>query len=174
MKLMFITILSVYFVHSSTCLPSDIEPVKAADVFKGQRDVLTDQLQHDLPNIASKLYTESIISAATLAEAMNQVNIASVRTVSLLSVVEDKIRAEPHVFIKFVEILETEPVLRSQAKDLVKKYHCGTCVIATYTCMFQFRCPVAYTGVGRWLGLRAGGGGGGGDNNYWSEVVVDL
>ena len=88
---MVITILNVYSVHSSTHLPSDIEPGKAADAFKSRRDVLTDQLQHDLPNIASKLYTKSIISAATLAEAMNQVNIASVRTVSLLSVVEDKI-----------------------------------------------------------------------------------
>ena len=108
--------------YSSTHLPSDIEPLKAADAFKSQRDVLTDLLQHDLPNIASKLYTKSIISAAALAESMNQVHIASVRTVSLLSVVEDKIRAEPHMFTKFVEILESEPTLRSQAKELVEKY----------------------------------------------------
>ena len=75
-----------------------------------------------MPNIASKLYTKSIIPTAALAEAMNQVHIASVRTVSLLSVVEDKIRAEPHVFTEFVEILESEPTLRSQATELVSKY----------------------------------------------------
>ena len=56
------------------------------------------------------------------AEAMDQVEIASVRAESLLSVVEDKIRAEPHVFIEFVKILESEPSLRSQAKQLVEKY----------------------------------------------------
>ena len=53
---------------------------------------------------------------------MNQVHIASVRTVSLLSVVEDKIRAEPRVFTEFVKILESEPTLRSQAKQLVENY----------------------------------------------------
>ena len=56
---------------------------------------------------------------------MNQVHIASVRTVSLLSVIEDKIRAEPHVFTEFVKILESEPTLRSQASELVKKYSHG-------------------------------------------------
>ena len=42
---------------------------------------------------------------------------------ALLSVVEDKIRAEPHVFTEFVKILESEPTLRIQARELVKKYH---------------------------------------------------
>ena len=79
-------------------------------------------LQSDLSNIANKLYSKSIISAAALAEAINPNHIASVRTVSLLSVVEDKIRAEPHVFTEFVEILESESALRLQAKQLVKKY----------------------------------------------------
>ena len=114
------TITTVSF--SSTFLSSDIDPLKAADVFKSQRDVLTNLLHHDLTNIANKLYTKSIISAAALADAMNQVHIASVRTVSLLCVVEDKIRAEPHVFTEFVKILESEPILRSQAKELVEIY----------------------------------------------------
>ena len=109
-------------VYNCTCLPSDIEPLKAADAFKSQLDVLTDLLQHDLPNIASKLYTKSIISAAALAESMNQVHIASVRTVSLLSVVEDKIRAEPHVFTEFVKIMESQPTLRSQARKIPQRY----------------------------------------------------
>ena len=47
------------------------------------------------------------------------------RTVSLLNAVEDKIGAEPHVFTEFVRILESEPTLRSQANELVKKYRHG-------------------------------------------------
>ena len=79
-------------------------------------------LQSDLSNIANKLYSKSVISEAALAEAMNQSHIASDRTVSLLSVVEDKIRPEPRVFTEFIEMLESEPTLRSQAKELVEKY----------------------------------------------------
>ena len=83
-------------------------------------------LQSDLSNIANQLYSRSIISKAALEEAMNQNHIASVRTVSLLSVVEDKIRAEPHAFTEFVKILESEGALRSQANQLVQQYHHGT------------------------------------------------
>ena len=53
---------------------------------------------------------------------MNQVHEPIHRTVSLLSVVEDKIRAEPHVFTEFVKILESEPTLSLQAKELIEKY----------------------------------------------------
>ena len=55
---------------------------------------------------------------------------------SLLSVVEDKIRAEPHVFTKFVEILESEPTLRSQAKDLLREYHYGMYVFGIAYCVY--------------------------------------
>ena len=107
------------FIGSSKTIVS--ESTKFVDAFKSQRDVLADVLQYHLPDVASKLYTKSIISAAVLAEAMNQVHMASVRTVSLLSVVEDKIRAKPHVFTEFVRILESEPTLRSLAKELYDK-----------------------------------------------------
>ena len=99
-----------------------MEPLKAVGAFRSQRDVLADLVQLDLPNIASKLYTKSIISAAALSEALNHTHTASVRTVSLLSMVEDRIRAEPHVFTEFVQILESEAILRSQASWLVEKY----------------------------------------------------
>ena len=56
--------------------------------------------------------------------AMNQVYVPSFKTISVLSEVEDKIRAEPHVFTEFVKILESEPAMRSQANKLVK-IHCG-------------------------------------------------
>ena len=122
-----------------------IDPPKAANAFRSQREALKLVLQHDLPSVADKLYSKHIISAATLAEAMNQFHIASVRTVSLLSVVEDKIRAEPHVFTEFVKILESEPTLRSQAKELVTKYlKEGTAIYLFEYCMhlcdIYFKC----------------------------------
>ena len=99
--------------------------MKAADAFKSQREALTLLLQSHLPTITTKLYSKSIISSDALLEAVNENHIATVRTVSLLSVVEDKIRAEPHVFIEFVKMLELEPTLRPQANELVKKYRHG-------------------------------------------------
>ena len=85
-----------------------MEPLKAALAFKCQRDDLTALLQGNLPNIACKLYAKSIISKAALEEAVNFTQIVRDRTVSLLSVVEVRIRAEPHAFVEFVEILESE------------------------------------------------------------------
>ena len=79
-------------------------------------------LQHELPSIADMLYTKSIISRRTQTRVTNQVHEPIDRTVSLLSVVEDKIRAESHVFTEVVKILESEPTLKSQAKELVEKY----------------------------------------------------
>ena len=103
-------------------LPFLIDPLKAANAFRSQREALKLVLQHDLPSVADKLYSKHIISRRTLTKAMNQVHEPIDRTVSLLSVVEDKIRAEPPVFTELVKILESEPTLRSQAKELVTKY----------------------------------------------------
>ena len=100
-----------------------VDPVRALSSFMKQRDHLSLLLWSNLPNIASKLYSKSIISTAALEEAMNLTHIASDRTVSLLSVVEAKIRAEPHSFVELVGILESEPTLRSQAAGLLKHYH---------------------------------------------------
>ena len=124
---------SDHFPSHLVCLPSDIEPLKAAYAFRSHRDDLAKLLQHNLSHIASKLYTKSIISVATLAEAINQVHTAIVRTVSLLSVVEDKIRAEPHVFTEFVNILESEPTLRSIARSLVREYLQGIQLLILYS-----------------------------------------
>ena len=100
--------------------------MRAADAIKSQREALTLLLQSQLPTITTKLYSKSIISSDALLEAINENHVASVRTVSLLSVIEDKIRAESHVFTEFVKILESEPTLRSQANEIVKKYCHGT------------------------------------------------
>ena len=107
---------------SSTQLPSDIEPLKAADIFRSQRDVLAGQLQHNLTSVANKLYTRDIIPKSTISKAMIQAIDQFDRTVCLLDVVEDKIKVEPQVFTKFVEILELELTLKSLASKLVKKY----------------------------------------------------
>ena len=96
--------------------------MKAAEVIVSRHAALTQLLKHDLPNIAGKLYSKSIITAAVLQNALNQSNGASVRTMSLLSAVEDGIRSEAHMFAEFIKILESEPTLRSQAKALVEKY----------------------------------------------------
>ena len=108
--------------HSSTSLPSDIDPQGAGEAFRDQLEALTLLLQNNLPTMATKLYSKSIISSNAKQEALNPSHTENVRTVSLLSVVENRIKAEPHVFTKFVKILESEPTLRSQAKGLVEKY----------------------------------------------------
>ena len=114
-------------------LPSAIDSPKAANAFGSQREALKLVLQHDLSSVADNLYTKSIISRHTLTKATNQFLEPIDRTVSLLNEVEDKIRAEPHVFTEFVRILDSEPTLRSQAKELVEKYLKGTilCVVGT-------------------------------------------
>ena len=102
-------------------LPSAIEPLKAVVVFKSQREALV-VLQHNLSSVANKLYTKSIISRRALTTTTNQVLDLVDKTVSLLNEVEDRITAEPHVFTEFVRILDSEPTLRLQAKELVEKY----------------------------------------------------
>ena len=104
-------------------LPSDIDPEKAADVV-GKSDALKILVQNDLTNIASKLYSLSIISKGVLEEAMHRMGSASDRTVELLSVVEGNIRAdhESQVFPKFIRVLQSESHLESPAKKLVESY----------------------------------------------------
>ena len=108
--------------HSSTSLPSDIDPQQAGEAFRGQLEALTLLLQSNLPTITTKLYCKSIISPNAMQEALNPNHTEDVRAVSLLSVVENRIKAEPHVFTEFVKILESEPTLRSQAEGLVANY----------------------------------------------------
>ena len=97
--------------------------MKASKAFRSQRDGLTLLLENQLPSIASKLYSKSLISKDALLEALNETHIASTRIVSLLNVIEDKIRAEPQSFTEFVSILGSEPTLKTQAGELEKNYH---------------------------------------------------
>ena len=84
--------------------------------------VLTDVIQNDLAAVATKLYAKGLISQNTHENAMNQHQILRDRTVSLLSAVHDKIRAEPQVFTEFVKILESESTLKPVAKTLAENY----------------------------------------------------
>lgn len=104
-------------------MASDSERILAA--FNSKYHALTLVLKSNLPDIVSKLYSKSIISRDARDEAMNVTHTASVRTVYLLSVVEDRIRAEPHTFTEFVEILESEPTLTSLAIELMEEYNNG-------------------------------------------------
>ena len=119
---------------SSTDLPSDIDSQQAIRTYRSQRDGLTYVLQHQLPNIANKLYSKSIIPRPALTRAMNEFHEPDERAVNLLNVVEDKIRAEPHVFTEFVKVLESVPFFKPQAKQLVDKYLEGK----SYNAAFQF------------------------------------
>ena len=113
-------------------LPSDIDPEIAADTFKEQRGALMGPLKNDLPNIANELYSKSIISADDLKDAMDDERDASVRTVTLLTVLETKIKAKQFVFIEVVKILEREPSFKSQASNLVKNYRHGMCPVILF------------------------------------------
>ena len=106
----------------SCSLPDEIEGRIAADVFRSQRDDLTLQLKHSLTEIASKLYAKAVITPASLERVVNQAQIPSVKTIVLLNAVEDRIKVEPWVFTEFVEILDSEPSLRSLASELVRSY----------------------------------------------------
>ena len=108
---------------SLAILPTDIDRDRALNAFRSQCDPLALSIESCLITIANKLYSKYLISRDAKKEAMNLVNTATFRTVSLLSAVEDKIEAEPNVFAEFVSILQSEPTLRSQANKLIQEYY---------------------------------------------------
>ena len=113
-------------------LPDEIEARIAADVFRSQRGALSSLLQHSLGDISNELYAQSIITKSSMKRAMNETQIASDRTVVLLSAVEDKIEEDSQSFTKFVRVLESEPCWKSLATKLVKTYHKGTSSSGNY------------------------------------------
>ena len=115
-------------------LPSDVEPLKALHAFKSLHDLLTDQLQISLVSVAYKLYANHIIKREDLVDAINESRAIGERTVSLLSVVEDKIGAESRVFTKFIRILESEPLLKLLGEDLVSIYIKGMSMFSKSAC----------------------------------------
>ena len=53
---------------------------------------------------------------------MKETVIPKTRTVNLLNVVLSKIKYEPEVLVKVVNILESEPSFQKQANELVRSY----------------------------------------------------
>ena len=106
----------------STLLPPDIDPERAVDVFKNLYESLKTLLQTDLENIATKLCNKSIIPDSAREEAVHVLPVPSVRTISLLSVLEGEIKVKPQNFVEFVKVLESERTLSYLAQKLVTRY----------------------------------------------------
>ena len=109
-------------------LPSVIDRRKAITSFTTLRDNLSHLIQGNITDVANQLYSKSIISQEALAEALNQNHTALFRTVALLNVVENRIRAQPHAFSEFVEILGSDSSLDVVVSDLIASY---TSAVAT-------------------------------------------
>lgn len=80
-------------------------------------------LSSNVASIAGELYSKLIIPSDVHEAALNENHGPSIRTAKLLRVVEVKIKAEPHVFKTFVQILESEPSQHSLAAGLVEGYN---------------------------------------------------
>ena len=114
--------------HSSSAqLPEGIDPVVAAAAFQSQRDVLLVAICSCLTTLANKLLAKFVITSETLEKACNERNGSREHAVYLLSCVQDRIRTEPAIFVKVVDILESEPTLTRQARQLVDNY--SECII---------------------------------------------
>ena len=94
----------------------------AIKAFRSQHALLLNLIRHCLPSLASSLYAKSMIPGGIKEKACNQHLDSNERGVALLDSVQSKLEEEPSDFSKFVAILESEPYLRSQAKQLVKNY----------------------------------------------------
>ena len=87
----------------------------AHSIFMRKREDLIQYLKSsNLPRIAKKLYKMSIISNEALDEALNSKNTRTFRTLSLLNVVDNKIRVDPHTYDEFMRTLDSELTLRKE------------------------------------------------------------
>ena len=125
---------SLYYHSSATCagtpsakLPAIIDSSRAVEAFKNRLEALTSLLQSNLSSISTSLFAKSIISEAEQLAAIEETGTSKTKTVKLLTVVLNKIKFEPQVFVGVVKILESELSFRTQADELVccyqSKYH---------------------------------------------------
>ena len=110
------------FLSSSTQLPRSIDPALAVAVFQSQQDVLLVAICSCLTTLANKLLAKFVITQEISEKARNSRNESRERASYLLSCVQDRIKTEPADFIKVVDILESEPTLTRQARQLVESY----------------------------------------------------
>ena len=109
-------------IFSSAQLPSSIDPEAAVVAFQSQRDVLLVAICSCLTTIASKLLAKFVISPEVLEKDCHDRIVSRERAAYLLSCVQERIKTEPADFVKVVDILESEPTLTRQARQLVDSY----------------------------------------------------
>ena len=109
-------------IFSSAQLPSSIDAEVAVAAFQSQRDVLLTAIHSCLTEVANKLLAKFVISPEMFDKARNSRNESRERAADLLSCVQDRIKTEPADFVKVVDILESEPTLTRQARQLVDSY----------------------------------------------------
>ena len=91
---------------------------KYSEIFQRYYSDLVKAAQHNLLPLANELFSRSIISSEVLAKAMHTPVLEFHRASQLLSCLHDKIKADPGVLLKFLEILEKEPTLASLAQRI--------------------------------------------------------
>ena len=111
-----------FFIFSSAQLPKIINPSLAVVAFQSQRDVLLVAICSCLTTLANKLLAKSVISSEIFEKACHDRIVSRERAVYLLSCVQDRIKTEPADFVKVVDIVESEPTLTRQARQLVDSY----------------------------------------------------
>ena len=94
----------------------------AVVAFQSRRDVLLVAICSCLITLANKLLAKFVISREMSDRACNPRNESRERAAELLSCVQDRIQTEPADFVKVVDILESEPTLTRQARQLVDSY----------------------------------------------------
>ena len=109
-------------ISSSAQLPSSIDPKVAVAAFQSQRVVLVTAIHSCLTEVADKLLAKFVISLEMSDKARNPRNESRERAADLLSCVQNRIKTEPADFVKVVDILESEPTLTRQARQLVDSY----------------------------------------------------
>ena len=114
-----------FLIFSSALLPSTIDAEVAVAVFQSQRDVLLTAIHSCLTEVANKLLAKFVISPEMFDKACNPRNESRERAADLLSCVQDRIKTEPADFVKVVDVLESEPILTRQARQLVDSYRTG-------------------------------------------------
>ena len=117
-----LTTLACFMIFSSAQLPSSIDAEVAVAAFQSQRDVLLIAIHSCLTEVANKLLAKFVISQEMFDKACNPRNDSRERAADLLSCVQDRIKTEPADFVRVVDILESEPILTRQARQLVDSY----------------------------------------------------
>ena len=112
----------IFLCISSAQLPSSIDPEVAVVAFQSQRDVLLVAICSCLTTLANKLLAKFVISPEVLEKACHDRIVSRERAAYLLSCVQDRIKTEPADFVKVVDILESEPTLTREARQLVDSY----------------------------------------------------